>query len=362
MYMKTNYRFFYVITLLLGFLVMGCDEGDEPGQDETDGSNKNEMFFPPAGDEGWETVTAEEIGWDTANLNEAIRYAKEKRSSNLLVIYKGRFVVEEYWRQTTATSQHDLNSIAKSMMALVVGVLQQDGTINIDDKVSKYLPAGWSLAPEVEGNITIRHLLTMTSGLNEELKSVGPPGETWRYSHAAFRVLFDVIKSAKGSSARDYFDSVLSKKIGMTNYTWTGYDLSSSGREIARFGLLMLNDGVWNGEKLISDDGYYKAMLQTSQSLQEAYGYLWWLNGTDTWYDDDTKTTVNGSIAASMPEDGFIAKGKHDQRIYIVPSLDLVVIRQGAFTELPESGEGSFDAEFWMRLMKAIKPNNNSGT
>jgi CubicO group peptidase (beta-lactamase class C family) len=194
----------------------------------------------------------------------------------------------------------------------------------------------------------------MTSGLNEELKWVGNPGETWRYSDHAYKVLYDVISAATGQSYRKVFDEVLFSKIGMTKYAWSGHDLLSSAREISRFGLMVLNDGVWGGQKLIQDEGYYNDMLSTSQSIQQAYGYLWWLNGKDNWYDGVTKTTYTGSIAETMPADAVLAKGKHDQRIYVVPSLDLVVIRQGMITDLPEIGEGSFDVEFWKRLMNAI--------
>lgn len=356
--MKANYRFIFLWTLLLASLLMSCDDesevgGEEPAPEQV--APPEEMYFPPVGSDEWETVSPVELGWDTASFYDAIRYARDNRSYNLLIIHKGKIVAEEYWRETNASTQHDLNSVAKSMMGFVIGVLQESGTISIDDKVSAYLAAGWSQSPNTEADITIRHLLTMTSGLNEDLQYVGRPGEVWRYSHAAYKILYDVIKAATGGSARDYFGDVLFSKIGMKNYTWTGLDLSSSGREIAKFGLMILNKGVWNGEKIINDDGYFSEMLTSTQSLQEAYGYLWWINGTSTWYDDDYKVTHDGSIAGTMPDDSWLAKGFHDQRIYIVPSQELVVIRQGAYTSLPESGEGSFDAELWKRLMSAIE-------
>ena len=353
--MKTNYRFLMIITLLLGFFMTACDEDEgSEGTDEETEVPSADMYFPPIGSDDWETITPQEIGWDSANLNEAIRYAKEKKSYNLLIIHRGRIVAEEYWQATNDTSKHALNSVAKSFMGFVIGVLQQEGKISIDDKVSEYLPAGWSQSPNTEGDITIRHLLTMTSGLNEDLKYVAKPGETWRYSHEAYKMLYELIAAATGKSYRDVFDDILFSKLGMTNFAWTGRDVASSAREIARFGLMIENNGTWNGQKLIRDSGYFSDMLSTSQPIQEAYGYLWWLNGTNTWYDDDTKLAYPGSIAETMPPDSRLAKGKHDQRIYVVPSLDLVVIRQGAYTALPESGAGSFDVEFWRRLMSAV--------
>jgi CubicO group peptidase (beta-lactamase class C family) len=348
--MMTKYRSMFPVFFMLFFLLglTACQKEEEKPDDPS------QMYFPPAGDSDWKKVSAVDLGWDTTSLNDAIRYARDHESNNLLIIYNGRFIAEEYWKGTTATSQLDINSIAKSMLSFVIGVLQEEGKLSIDDKVSKYLGTGWSQSPDTEADITIRHLLTMTSGLTNELGYASAPGESWRYSHMAFRVLYDVVKEARGSSARDYITSSLYAPLGMKNYTWTGYDIATSARELARFGLMILNDGTWDGKRLMNDQAYFSDMLTTSQSLNEAYGYLWWLNGTDSWYDDDTQTTFQGSITPSMPADGIMAKGFHEQRIYIVPSLKMVVIRQGAYTGLPESGPDSFDEGLWSRLSKAI--------
>ncbi|HLT74873.1 MAG TPA: serine hydrolase [Ohtaekwangia sp.] len=359
--MKTSYKFLLII-LLLGLFTAACDESDSPIDEDSDeqvednnnSDDAGSMYFPEAGSDDWKQVSAVDLAWDTTYLNEAIRYAKENRSYNLLILHKGRMVVEEYWSGTDAKSRHDLGSVAKSMTAFIIGILQEDGTLRIDDKVNNYLAEGWSRSPETEGEITIRHLLTMTSGLNDDLDYVGRPGETWRYSHGAYVKLYEVIEAATGKSYREVFDSILFTPTGMTGMSWSGTDLLSPGRAIARFGLMMLNDGTWDGKKLLQDEGYFSDMLSTSQTIQKSYGYLWWLNGKESWYDDDKRVTIDGPIASSMPDDAWLAKGKHDQRIYVVPSLDLVVIRQGGYIPLPESGEGSFDVEFWKRLMRAI--------
>lgn len=343
--------------------MMSCSEDDEPAKDDTDGNAEVEkpMYFPPAGSDDWETTTPKELHWNQANFDEAVKYAKDNKSANLLIVHRGRIVSENYWRNTTVDSLHDLNSIAKSFMAVVIGVLQQEGKLTLDDKISDYLAPGWSTSPK-EADITIRHLMTMTSGLNDELGYVGNPGEMWRYSHEAYKVLYDVIVVAGGDSYRDLFDSILFSKIGMTKFTWSGKDIATTSRPLARFGLMVMNRGVWDGQEVIKDDDYFKNMYTSSQDFNPAYGTLWWLNNTTEWYNTDFKTMLPGSIADPMPKDGILAKGKHDQRIYIVPSLDLVVVRQGVYTGLPESGEGSFDVEFWKRLMNAIDKgalNNN---
>src|SRR5690606_31758995 len=115
--MKTSYKFLLLI-LLLGFLTTACEEdsdspiGEDEQVDESDRSDGGSaaMYFPKAGTDEWEQVSAIELSWDTTQLNEAIRYARENRSYNLLILHKGRIVVEEYWNNTDVKSRHDLGS------------------------------------------------------------------------------------------------------------------------------------------------------------------------------------------------------------------------------------------------------------
>lgn len=364
--MKTELKYIKILMVVASFFLAGCvdEEGgvlpsvNEEEQVQSGGGGSEEivsrMYFPPSGSGEWETVSPLSLEWDTTKLHEALEYAREKNSYALLILHRGKIVAEEYWKNTNVASRHDLESVSKSLMGFVIGVMQQDGLLKIDDKVSKYLGDGWSDAPAREADISLFHLLSMTSGLNEELKWVGPPGETWRYSHAAYSKLYDVVEVAAGSSFSDVFESAIFNPIGMSGYSWNGEELQTNARDIARFGLLILNDGTWEGEKVINDEGYFADMLSTSQSANEAYGYLWWLNGKNTWYDDDSEVTNEGPIANTMPSDAVLAKGKRDQRIYVVPSLELVVVRQGGDTALPEIGAGSFDVEFWRRLINAV--------
>jgi CubicO group peptidase (beta-lactamase class C family) len=358
--MRTKLKFLICSLLMIG-LLSACEE-DEKTKEVTleNGGEVNGTYFPAAGNGEWKTASAEELNWNTDALNEAIAFARDNRSYNLLILHKGKIVVEEYWQGTNSSTQHKVNSIEKSMMSFVIGDLVDDGRLSIDDKVSDHIPAGWSDSPETEADITIKHLLTMTSGLNIDLGYAARPGEMWRYNHFAYKVLYEVIKAVTGGSARDYFNKEFFAKMGMTNYSWEGYDLSVSARELTRFGLLASNRGEWLGNKLVTDEGYLSNMLAASQPFQPAYGYLWWLNGTDSWYNADISGYVDGSIVPTMPSDGYLAKGFHDQRIYFVPSLELVVIRQGEHTGLPEAGAGSFDEGFWERLMRAVRNNASS--
>ncbi|MFP8872233.1 MAG: serine hydrolase [Myxococcota bacterium] len=150
------------------------------------------LYFPPA--EGpWQTIAPGKIGWDAAKLKEALEYAGNNKSSGVVILYRGRIVAEQYWllnpsekksdggpnpyfhmrlgEDANGRAIEDVASVQKSVTAMLVGIAQHKGLLKIDDPVHKYLGTGWSKAPATaEAEITIRHLITMTSGLNSRLE------------------------------------------------------------------------------------------------------------------------------------------------------------------------------------------------
>ena len=129
----------------------------------------------------------------------------------------------------------------------------------------------------------------------------------------------------------------------MTGLWFTsGYDnvYASTARSMARFGLLILNKGSWNGDSLMRDQNYFKAMVSPSQSLNESYGYLWWLNGKPSFMLPGLQLRFPGSYAPEAPKDMFAGIGKNGQLLCVVPSQNLVVLRMGnpngnGFDEVP---------------------------
>jgi CubicO group peptidase (beta-lactamase class C family) len=347
------------MSILLVCFILACDDSGEEAEDEPGRREKGGVYFPPLSGSDWETEDLAAAGWNKERLDEAISFAREKNTYALMILHHGRIVTENYWQESTRSSMHELESVTKSMMAFIIGSLQQDNVLSIDDPVSDYLGAGWSKAPEAkEKQITIRHLLTMTSGLDYELSHLQDAGTTWYYSHAAFTILFRIVEKVSGMSFTDYFDKTLFGKIGMGNFAWQGTDLLANARDLARFGLMIISDGKWNDETLMTDKGYFADMFKPSQSYQQAYGYLWWLNGQSSYYDDSS--IIDGWIYPAMPADARLAMGHNDQRIEVVPSLGLVVIRQGGPTGLHELGAGSFDNEFWKLMMEAVPDQNDA--
>lgn len=98
---------------------------------------------------------------------------------------------------------------------------------------------------------------------------------------------------------------------------------------MARFGLLILNQGNWNGNQIMTDPVYFNQMVNTSQNLNESYGYLWWLNGKSSFMVPSTQIVFNGSFCPNAPDDMFAGIGKGGQFLNVVPSQNLVFVRMG---------------------------------
>lgn len=326
------------------------------------------MYFPPTtGSDTWETVTPQSLGWDVTKLNEAIDYAGIKNTYGLIILYKGRIVTEKYWNGWNMNTVYYIASAGKSVTAFLAGIAQQEGKLNINNKTSTYLGNGWTSAPLAKENlITVRHQLTMTTGLEYNVPDdncISPScltykadaGSFWYYYNAPYRLIEDVIANATATNYNTYTKIKLADKIGMRNYSWFNYTLWLNSRDMARFGLLILNKGTWDGTTLMTDQNYFNAMTNTSQNYNQSYGYLWWLNGKPSFMVPTLTTVFPGMLNTAAPSDMIAALGKGDKKIYVIPSKDLVVIRHGDDTGDAVLGPSSFDNNFWTKLMLAIK-------
>jgi CubicO group peptidase (beta-lactamase class C family) len=350
---------------LLGIIVFvsSCkkdDGGDPPVNPET-------YYYPAIGSDTWDTKTASSLGWDVAKLNEAITYAGTKNTYGLIILHKGKIVTENYWNSWTADTKYPLNSAGKSITAYLTGIAQQEGFLNINNKTSAYLGTGWTSCPLAKENlITVKHQLTMTTGLEYNvpdencitpscLTYKADAGSFWYYHNAPYRLLQDVVANASGVNFNQYTKTRLADKIGMKNYTWLNYILWVNTRDMARFGSLILSKGKWNGQTLMTDPNYFTAMTSTSNTFNQSYGYLWWLNGKPSMMSPGSSLVFPVSLSASAPADLIGALGKGDKKIYVIPSLELVVVRHGDDTGDAVLGPSSFDETFWAKLKLAIR-------
>lgn len=334
-----------------------------------------QLYFPPA-DGQWETVDPAAVGWDPARLAAALELAGPRQSSGVLILHGGRILAERYWSMADAPNGYanfvtghdaagrvieDVASAQKSVVAVLTGIAQERGLLNIDEAVSRYLGQGWSKTEiNDEQQITIRHLLSMTSGLKEDLSFDAAPGSKWFYNTPAYHMVMRVVTAAAGSDRDTITRDWLTGKLGMRDSSWTArpwasadiaVGFSTTARDLARFGLMIQAGGKWGNEAVLADQDYLQAMLTPSQSLNPAYGFLWWLNGQSYSLAPGARVPrIEGPLITSAPADLVTMQGAADRKLYLVPSLNLVVTRLGFSGEL--DGE-SFNKAFWTALSAA---------
>jgi CubicO group peptidase (beta-lactamase class C family) len=329
------------------------------------------LYFPPLTGEDWETVAPATLGWNEANLDSVIAFAGSRSSKAFIILKDGRIATEKYYGTFTGDSLWYWASASKSMTAFLTGIAQEEGFLSIEDTVSRFLGTGWTVCPpEKERLIRIRHQLTMTTGLQDPdpesmctidtcLKYQADAGTRWAYYNPPYLLIQDVIAAASGMNYQQYTDTRLKTRTGMTGFWYQGHYYSRP-REMARFGLLILNRGNWAGDILLHDTAYFNRMVNTSQDLNKSYGYLWWLNAKGSCMVPGSQVVFPFDLIPHAPKDLIAALGKNDQKIYVVPSMGLVVIRMG---NPASSGPGflTFDDELWSKLMKVFPGMNVPG-
>jgi CubicO group peptidase (beta-lactamase class C family) len=350
-----------ILAAVIVIFLIGCKK-------DTNSTNPaNEAYyFPPNSGDTWETKSSLTT-WDAAKLQEAFDFAGTKNTYGMLMLHNGKIVKEQYWNGWDKTNRYPLNSAYKSIVATVTGIAQQEGLLNINDRTSKYLGTGWTTAPLAKENlITIKHQLTMTTGLNENVPDdncITPAcltyradaGTSWYYYNAPYRLVQDVVAAASGKTFFNYSKEKLYDKIGINTAFTLNYILYCTTREAARFGSFILRKGEWNGTQILTDQNYFNAMTNTSQTYNLSYGYLWWLNGKASTMAPGSNLVFPVSLAPDAPKDMIMALGKDDKKIYVVPSLNIVVVRLGDNAGASVLGPSSFDNELWAKLKLALK-------
>ena len=186
-------------------------------------------------------------------------------------------------------------------------------------RLSLIIGEGWTSAtPDKEAQITSQHLLTMTSGLNDSLgdnvepanlQYVADAGTRWAY-HNVYVKLQDVVSAATGQSWEVYFREKLRDRIGMSGGWFEIGDglhvYGSNTRSMARFGLLALAQGQWDGEMIV-DETFFSNATQPSQDINQSYGYLWWINGQDSYRLPQVQLEFPGSLIPNAPSDMVMA-------------------------------------------------------
>lgn len=262
----------------------------------------------------WEPCPPEDVGMDSRELTRMLTRVSELELDlhGLIMVRNGRVFLECYPHPYSPTDLHNVKSVSKSIMSAMVGIALEEGIIeSLDETVYDYFPQYFTedMDPRKKA-ITLRHLLTMTSGL--ELDENGPitglifnsddwiaatlgrplvedPGTTYNYSTALSHIMSGVLTEAGGHGLLQLCEKYLFGPLGISQARWRqgpkgyyvgGAELFLTPRDLARFGMLYLNNGQWNGRSLVS-----KAWVVESTSghvsipgSNQRYGYWWYVN------------------------------------------------------------------------------------
>jgi len=301
--------------------------------------------------EEWQNTTPEEQGLNYNTLNRINEIIQENdiEIDSVIVVKNGYIVYEKYYHYWSQYMLHTIQSCTKSFMSALIGIAIDMGYIdNVSQPILDFFPNytidNWDPRKE---NITLFHCLTMSSGLEfheVDIPYEDPandlfamyrsddmwkyvldrpmeyePGEHWSYNSGGIELLGGVIEQTTGYSVIDFAEEYLFNPIGIKLFTWwrvpasgqygCGGGLYLKPRDMARFGYLYLNNGTWNETQVISSEWVnVSTQMYYDTGSWYHYGYTWWGVPGYTFYE---------------------ATGHYEQKIYVIPEEDIVVVFTG---------------------------------
>ena len=329
-----------------------------------------ETAFPRG--EAWVAVDPIEAGWDAALLADAVARAQELHTSAFLLVYQGRIVAEHYGpidetalrddvrrtlerndRGRTADGQPILNvtSVQKSVVGALVAMARDRGLLDYDTPLAELLaPDFRPRPPERDPPITVRHVLTMTSGLTSALAFEEPAGTAWTYNPHAPILLLGALAHVAELTPEALLDEWLVQPLGLEHTAWVFEDSTPAGlvataRDLARIGLWIQTGGRWSDERLIRATHIWEVGRQ-SQRFNAAYGLLWWLNQPGAIRSGGAMD--HQRPLPDAPHDMALAIGDNSTHLCVSPRERLVFVRFGAGIPMkPEMNS------IWRRIMAA---------
>ena len=302
----------------------------------------------------WERREPSALGLDPARLQAAFDWANQHTGLSVAVYRHGCLAAESRLDEITRNEPLDGWSMTKSVTSMIVGRAVTLGAFNIDEPIARLVPE----ADARHGALTPRQLLTMTSGLhaNYARDFLAPlpdrvcdalalpfdyePGAVWQYAQTTLDLLLHVLERAIGADVQEFAQAELFGPVGIPAGSWT-WDRDPDGHtnawahlkmpngHWARLGQLMLQGGRWNGRLLLSPAYVREALTPVPDN--PAYGLLFWRNGGEWWRVPDVEGPDDGvgRLIPSGPKDMFMMVGLGEQRTFIIPSRDLVIVRLG---------------------------------
>lgn len=363
--------FLYLSILPLIFILPSCTDDSGLMNDPLPNDPMEAMYFPPVEGNVWDETSPQSLDWNVEKLIELNSFLEAKKTKGFMILKNGKIAMEEYYNNHNVNKDWTWYSAAKSLTSTLVGIGVMEGVLDLETTTSTYLGDNWSsAASDKEDLITVKNHLTMTTGFENPIGNIirwtctAPfcmnyevdAGDRWAYHQGAFTLTQDIITNATGMNFQEYCKEKIQDKIGMNGAWGQLLDVrifASTTRSMARFGLLALNEGKWD-DKIIYPASYHNAMINTSQEHNQSYGYLWWLNGKEEFLGTQDQTVYDGPLIPNAPLDMFCALGAQDQKIYVIPSLDMVVVRCGEPAGSTAFASSSFDNELWGLLQEIL--------
>jgi len=315
------------------------------------------------------TTTDPAGGWDEAALDELVAFARSRATDALRIEQDGVVIVDDQRAEGTPFVG-EIASAQKSVVALLVGIAVEDGIVDLDATVTSIIGDGWSAAP-FEADVTVRHLMSMTSGLDEALAPIGEPGAQWWYCNSAYHVVHDVLGATTAGRMQALSDDWLFGPIGASPRWYERPGTSSvavqpdarpklgllaSTDDLCRIGRLVAERGRVDGRTLLSATTI-EELTERSQAHNPSYGLLWWRNDLDGYRVGRDNPLQPGPPIPSAPTSLAAALGAEDQKLYVWPDERIVVARLGERGG-PRTLEtvSSFDEELWQYIDAASAP------
>ena len=326
--------------------------------------------IPEKTDDGWETASLSEADVDPAKINSLILNILNKKFKNIhsvIIIKNGKLILEEYFDGYHMDKIHPIQSDTKSITSILIGIAVDQRIISdLDKKVyeffQNYKDTKWI---DQKYEINIRHALTMTAGLDWDERTyphgdsrnnntamnnsidwikyilnknmAQTPGERFNYTSGLSILLGEIIKNTSGLYADGFAERYLFKPLGIAYYEWyknwdntihTGGGLKLKPRDMAKIGHMMLKGGIWHGKRIVSHNWVNESTKARIEARGYEYGYQWWCG----------KTIKNNRII-----EAFWAWGHGGQFIFVLPTLDLVVVFTAKHRDNPGSSGRAFN-------------------
>lgn len=296
-------------------------------------------------------------GVSDAAVVEAVAFAAESGTAQLVLVRGGQTLVDEVFEPACV----DVYAVQKGLVSVMFGIAEHRDLLSLDDPVSDYLGTGWTqLPPAAEAEVRVRTVLDMTTGMDDELRPCGQVGVSWRYDNITYNCLKLVLEVVTGRSLNEVSQAWLFEPLGMVSSRWldrkvlrpdggaiTG--LTSTARDLAAFGAMVLSGG--NG---VAPTDFLASLGRPGSEENPSWGLCWWNNDQTHHRLPRRESNLRiGPVAPGAPPDMIALRGAMENRLYVVPSLELVVARTATPAERG-TRPIPFDEPFWSALLTTV--------